>query len=512
MHDREIVAAIVEGDATGLSAAFDQYARGLYAYCRSQLTDPADVTDAVQDTFVIASSKVSGLREPDRLRAWLFAVARNECHGRLPAGLFWAPDDDVAEMTDDVGDVGADDARAEPRAVVRAALARLNAAEREIIELNLRHGLDGADLADALGVPRRQAQALVSRARSRFETSLAILLVNRPGPEPCPELAAIVDGRAGKLTAALRRRIKRHVDRCRVCDREFRPAMQMSLLPMAILPVGPRQRIFRLVTDASPDAAAYRARVAHGAEPFGAGGFPVQLMTPSAPRLQGSFGMTAVAAVAALALLGGGTLYADYTVGSGGTPPSAAVVRTPAPRSTGSGRSARANAATPTASDSAHASTPPTTPPPASPLPAAPPPAATPPAATPPATVPPTTPPAATPPAATPPTATPPTATPPTATPPTATPPTATPPTATPPTATPPTATPPTATPPTATPPTAVPPTAVPPTAVPPTAVPPTAVPPTTVPPTTVLPTSPLPPTAGSGASSLLRPLLDAFP
>jgi hypothetical protein len=42
MLDREIVAAIVAGDPDGLAAAYDRYAPGLYAYCQSLLTEPAD--------------------------------------------------------------------------------------------------------------------------------------------------------------------------------------------------------------------------------------------------------------------------------------------------------------------------------------------------------------------------------------------------------------------------------------------------------------------------------------
>src|ERR1039457_1547673 len=70
MFDREIVDSIIEGDPAGLGAAYDPYARGLYAYCRSWLGEPADAADAVQDTFIIAAAKVSGLRDPERLRSW----------------------------------------------------------------------------------------------------------------------------------------------------------------------------------------------------------------------------------------------------------------------------------------------------------------------------------------------------------------------------------------------------------------------------------------------------------
>jgi DNA-directed RNA polymerase specialized sigma24 family protein len=64
MHDSEVAAAIVAGDPDGLAEAYDRYAAPLYTYCRSLLREPADAADAVQDTFVIAASKLAGRRRP----------------------------------------------------------------------------------------------------------------------------------------------------------------------------------------------------------------------------------------------------------------------------------------------------------------------------------------------------------------------------------------------------------------------------------------------------------------
>src|SRR5580693_10563819 len=91
MQDRELVAAIVDGDLDGLAEAYDRYAAPLYAYCRSMLPEPhppGEAADAVADTFTVATAKLQGLRDPDQLGAWLRAVARNECLRRLgTAGL-----------------------------------------------------------------------------------------------------------------------------------------------------------------------------------------------------------------------------------------------------------------------------------------------------------------------------------------------------------------------------------------------------------------------------------------
>ena len=271
MQDREIVAAIVAGEPGGLAAAYDRYAQPLHAYCCTMLGEPSDAADAVQDTFVIAAAKLGALRDPDRLRPWLYAVARNECHRRLRGRATAAPLHDVDEWVDDAPDIGIAAEQAELRQLVRSALGGLNPGEREIIELNLRHELDGADLAATLGVPRNQAHALASRARTQFETALGALLVARTGQEACPYLATILDGWDGELTVLLRKRINRHIENCDICDerkrRELSPAALLSLLPVALLPVGLRRELFRLVADRSPVAAEHRDLVVRRAVP-----------------------------------------------------------------------------------------------------------------------------------------------------------------------------------------------------------------------------------------------------
>src|ERR1700722_4433063 len=131
MRDPEIVAAITAGDPMGLAAAYDEYAQGLFFYCKSLLTEPADAADAVQNTFIVAAAKAAGLRDPDRFRPWLYAVARNECHRRLRARASTAPLDEAPETSDDTEDPEADAEQAELRALVRAALGGLNPGERE---------------------------------------------------------------------------------------------------------------------------------------------------------------------------------------------------------------------------------------------------------------------------------------------------------------------------------------------------------------------------------------------
>ena len=238
MRDSEVVASIVAGEPEGLAVAYDRYAGDLYGYCRSMLHEPDDAADAVQDTFVIAASKLGGLREPDRLRAWLFTVARNECLHRLKSRRSATPLQDAPEPADENADVGGAAERAETIALVRAAAAGLNDGERDVIN-QLWHGLEVPEVAAVLGVSRNHAYALFSRAREQLEASVAVLLVGRAGRRDCAALDSLLGDWDGRLTARLRRRVGRHIDQCDTCSdrrrRELTPAMLYSLTPGAVV-------------------------------------------------------------------------------------------------------------------------------------------------------------------------------------------------------------------------------------------------------------------------------------
>ena len=315
MQNAEMMDAILDGQGDGLAAAYDRYAPALYGYCRSLLGEPAGAGDAVQDTFIVAAGALGGLGEPGWLRPWLYAVARNECRRRLRARALPVPPGAAGEPIDDTADLGAGAESAELRAIVGAALAGLDPGDREIVELNLRHDLEGRELADVLGVSVSQAQVLVSRARARFEASLRALLTARTGQESCPQLAGITSGWGGQLDALLGKRINRHAGHCENCREhgryELDPAMLLGMLPAAVPPAGLRGQLFDLAADASPVPSAYRAGVISRAGPFRRSGFPLPIDPPHAARTPATWALAAGTGAAALAVIACGILFAS---------------------------------------------------------------------------------------------------------------------------------------------------------------------------------------------------------
>jgi RNA polymerase sigma factor (sigma-70 family) len=335
MDDREIVAAIAAGDPAGLAAAYDEYAGSLYGYCRWMLGAADDAADAVENTFVVAAARLGGLRDPRKLRPWLYAVARNECHRRLgssDAGPGEEPEEDTGLQG------------AELRRLARAALDGLNPDEREAIELDLRHDLHGADLAAVLGVPRNQAHALVSQARGRLEKDLGTPIVARTGRRACAELDLLLDGWDGQLTTPARKRVSRHIGECETCSERSRGTVQQAALrgmaPLAALPPGLRDEVLQLCADPSAQARAYLRGVAQRAGPFGPNGFPQPVRAPRRRMLALSgvaaaagvlIALTATGIVTVLALAGS---HAPGQVAAG-SGPAAGAASSPASGDTG---------------------------------------------------------------------------------------------------------------------------------------------------------------------------------
>ncbi|MGC5033834.1 RNA polymerase sigma factor [Micromonospora sp. DT229] len=215
--DTALVEAMRRGERAGLEGMYRRYADRLYTYARTMVRDPEAAADAVHDAFLTAGQRIGQLREPDRLRSWLYAIVRNECLRQLRERSRSLPLDEAGEPVADADDPATGVNAEQVRALVHAAVAALNPGDREVVHLAIRHNLSTVDIGAALGVPANHAHARLSRARSQLERALGALLVARTGARDCPTLAGLIDGWQGRLTPTLRKRVSRHIESCAVC-------------------------------------------------------------------------------------------------------------------------------------------------------------------------------------------------------------------------------------------------------------------------------------------------------
>jgi RNA polymerase sigma factor (sigma-70 family) len=207
--DAELVVAAVGGDRAAFGAIYERYVDRVHGFSYSFLRSSADAADATQDTFVRAAEQLANLRDPSKLRPWLFAVARSVCLARLRRRGRDAPEADVSAAADAAATTGGGSGpvsaaeQAELARLVWDAAAALDDRDRLVLELTVRGGLDGAELADALGVSQAHAHVLAHRARQRVERALGAFLVARLGRKDCA--ACSPDGTAASRWSSARR-------------------------------------------------------------------------------------------------------------------------------------------------------------------------------------------------------------------------------------------------------------------------------------------------------------------
>ena len=234
--DATLARGVASGDASRatacLAAIYDRYGGPLLGFCQNMLRRSADAEDCLQDVFVIAATRLGDLREPERLRSWLYSVARHECLARLDKRNREQLMDDVPDRAsaeyDQPASVAIDHELANLLSDMNAGLSDR---DRLLLELADRQQLTGDELADALGVPRATAYTLVGRARVTARASLGALLVARTGRDRCAQLDQLLTGWDGRLTTLRRKQIARHIDGCDICrDQRDRVATPIALL------------------------------------------------------------------------------------------------------------------------------------------------------------------------------------------------------------------------------------------------------------------------------------------
>jgi RNA polymerase sigma factor (sigma-70 family) len=289
-----------------LAYLYDTTAAHLFDYCAGLLRNRAAAEEAVQETLIAAAAEIGALRDPDRLRGWIFSIARRQCLRELAAETAqaqttqaetgeaetgeaetgeaettdaWLAADETAQAwlagagtraaglaeTDaetadiSVADIEAEVRRRERLLVVAAALDWLSDRDREVLSLAFRHGIERGGLADTLGVSPSWAQALLTGAASRFRQSAAAVAVLRAGWQGCPIPATIAgewDPESAPLTPQLRKRLTRHIESCASCTEDsrrqiFSPQL-IAAVPLAIPPATLRARIMSTALDAAP--------------------------------------------------------------------------------------------------------------------------------------------------------------------------------------------------------------------------------------------------------------------
>lgn len=155
--DVELVVRLQKRDPQALAELYDRYGRMAYSLILRVVRDGAIAEDLVQETFLRVWNRVHGFDAgKGAIGPWLLAVARNRAidylrsaGGRERNALEFEETDHPSLYTDmEPGLLLNDEARR-----VKAAMDRLPANHRQVIELAYFEGLSQTEMAERMGQP-----------------------------------------------------------------------------------------------------------------------------------------------------------------------------------------------------------------------------------------------------------------------------------------------------------------------------------------------------------------------
>jgi len=174
--DAELTRRILAGDREAAGVVYDRYAPLVRAVLLDATGSLPDADELLQEVFVRGLTQLARLRKPDRVGAWLVAIARRQGKDfRRRAGRqrqwFTAFTDHPAPGTlTAVGDTAS---------LVRDAVRELPERERMAVHIHYLCGEPAEIARRTLGLSQSGFYKLLGRARSRLRARLLEMEVNR---------------------------------------------------------------------------------------------------------------------------------------------------------------------------------------------------------------------------------------------------------------------------------------------------------------------------------------------
>lgn len=183
--DDDLLFACAKGDEQALGSLYDRFGKVAYGLALRVLRDAGLAEDAVQEAFLDVWRRAASF---DRSRGapstWILTIVhrravdlvRSQAHfNALPDQIeATAAQAILAESVDD------DVALLEARGKIRAALAKLSRAEREVLCLAYWFGLTQSQIASALGIPSGTVKSRTFNALARLRKALSQMPDLRP--------------------------------------------------------------------------------------------------------------------------------------------------------------------------------------------------------------------------------------------------------------------------------------------------------------------------------------------
>lgn len=182
----ELARALTAGEPQAFEEFVEHFRSKIFHYSLMMCGQTEDAEEVAQETLLKVFQNFDQLREPERVRAWIFRIAKNACLMQRRKSVF-APEHELSveelppssEITD-TGERPEDELqRAEVRAVLHQVITELPPAYRCVVLLRDIEQLSTEETAQILDLTADTVKTRLHRARGAMRQKLDCYLRNR---------------------------------------------------------------------------------------------------------------------------------------------------------------------------------------------------------------------------------------------------------------------------------------------------------------------------------------------
>ena len=167
--DEMLLEKIAAGDRTAMHTLYARHSVRVYRFVMRMLRDSAAAEDLVSQVFLDVWRSASGFEGRSQVSTWLLSIARFKALTALRQRKHEDIDqDDVMEIADDADTPEASLDRSKTSAILRACVAKLSPAHREIINLVYYHEKSVEEAGAIIGIPQSTVKTRMFYARKQL--------------------------------------------------------------------------------------------------------------------------------------------------------------------------------------------------------------------------------------------------------------------------------------------------------------------------------------------------------
>ena len=155
-----------------VSELYEQYVSLIYNYLFSRVQNTAVAQDLTSQTFLAAVEYRASLKDDEKIRPWLFTIARNKANDHFRRSKRF-PEQAFEEEIDRPVDLGTQSSAEQDELIALQRLIRqLPPLEQQIIHLRLSSGLTFPDIARVIGTSENRIKKIYYKVIERLKAQI----------------------------------------------------------------------------------------------------------------------------------------------------------------------------------------------------------------------------------------------------------------------------------------------------------------------------------------------------